>query len=202
MADVGASCLLVVTPSYYKSRMDASTLVQYFHQVAGESNLPIMLYNVPANTGIDMSAETVLAAAEHRNIISIKDSSGRIDKMGAIVQRADHGFAVLAGSGGYLLGALAVGAVGAVAALANIAASRLHAVIADFEQGELDSARQMQIDLVELNTAVTARYGVAGLKAAMDLLGYYGGPVRGPLLDLDQASRKDLRAIIVRAGLL
>jgi 4-hydroxy-2-oxoglutarate aldolase len=60
----------------------------------------------------------------------------------------------------------------------------------------------MQIDLVELNTAVTARYGVAGLKAAMDLLGYYGGPVRGPLLDLDQASRKDLRAIIVRAGLL
>ncbi|MGD8850527.1 MAG: dihydrodipicolinate synthase family protein [Anaerolineales bacterium] len=202
MADAGATCLLVVTPSYYKSKMDPATLVRYYHEVADQLSLPLILYNVPANTGIDMSAETVLAAAEHSNIIAIKDSSGRIDKLGAIVRRAPDGFFVLAGSGGYMLGALTVGAVGAVAALANIAASALYDVLNEFESGNFVSAQRNQLRLIDLNTAVTARYGVPGLKAAMDMLGYYGGPVRGPLVDLDEASRQNLRAILVHADLI
>ncbi len=202
MADAGAAALLVITPSYYKSKMDSATLVSYFKAVADGSPLPVVLYNVPANTGIDMSAETILAAAEHKNIIAVKDSAGRVDKLGAIVRSAPAHFSVLAGSGGYLLSALAMGAVGAVAALANVAGGALHEVMIDFEAGDFASAKRKQLRLIEVNNAVTARFGVPGLKAAMDMLGLYGGPVRPPLLDLDEGSRKSLRVMLEEAGLL
>jgi 4-hydroxy-2-oxoglutarate aldolase len=202
MASAGASVLLVITPSYFKSSMDHRVLVNYFHSVADAAPLAVLLYNVPANTGIDMSAETILAAAEHPNIVGIKDSSGRVDKMGAVVRHAPEGFAVLAGSGGYFLGALAMGAVGAVAALANIAGRALREVYDDFKSGNFTSAQRKQLNLIDVNNAVTARFGVPGLKAAMDMLDYYGGPVRPPLLDLEERERAELRATLVEAELL
>ena len=202
MTDAGASALLVITPSYFKSKMDHRSLVEYFHAVADASRLPILLYNVPANTGIDMSAETILGAAEHPNIVGIKDSSGRVDKIGAVVHSAPDGFVVLAGSGGYFLGALALGAVGVVAALANIAGAALRQVFDDFQRGDLEAAQANQLRLIDVNHAVTARFGVAGLKAAMDMLGYYGGPVRPPLLDLGEADRQELRRLLIEAGMV
>jgi 4-hydroxy-2-oxoglutarate aldolase len=125
-----------------------------------------------------------------------------VDKLGAIVQDTPANFSVLAGSGGYLLGALAIGAVGAVAALGNIAGSALHEILVDFESGNFAAATQKQLRIIEVNTAVTARFGVPGLKAAMDMVGYYGGPVRPPLVDLEEPSREQLRVILSEAGLL
>ncbi len=202
MVDAGASALLVITPSYFKSKMTHDVLVAYFHAVADGSRLPVILYNMPVNTGIDMSTETILASAEHPNIIGLKDSSGRVDKMGTVAHRTQGDFSVLAGSGGYLLGALAMGAVGTVAALANIAAETLRTIYDEFMANDLEAAQGKQLALIDVNTAITARHGVAGLKAAMDMLGYYGGPVRPPLVDLDEASRQELRRLLVEAGLL
>jgi 4-hydroxy-2-oxoglutarate aldolase len=92
--------------------------------------------------------------------------------------------------------------VGAVAALANLAATELWEVYEAFRSGELERARRIQLGLIETNTAVTARYGVPGLKAALDMLGYYGGPVRPPLLPLVEDEQLELKAILGRAGLL
>jgi 4-hydroxy-2-oxoglutarate aldolase len=202
MADAGASALLVITPIYFKSMMNHDSLVKHFYAVAQESRLPVLLYNMPANTGIDMSVETILAAAEHPNIIGIKDSSGRVDKIGALVQRAPANFVVLAGSAGYLLGALAMGAVGAVAALANIAGTALRDVFDDFQSGDMEKAQVKQLRLIEVNSAVTSRYSVPGLKAAMEMMGYYGGPVRPPLIDLGKKDRAAVRKLLSEAGLL
>lgn len=202
MADAGASALLVITPIYFKSMMNHDALVKHFHAIADGSSLPILLYNMPANTGIDMSVETILAAAEHPNIVGIKDSSGRVDKIGALVQGAPEGFFVLAGSAGYLLGALAMGAVGVVAALANISGKALREILEDYLSGDLIQARVKQLRLIEINHAVTARFGVPGLKAAMDMMGYYGGPVRPPLQDLGEEGRAVLRKLLLEAVLL
>jgi 4-hydroxy-2-oxoglutarate aldolase len=202
MTDAGASALLVITPIYFKSMMSHDVLVKHFHAIADGSRSPILLYNMPANTGIDMSVETILAAAEHPNIIGIKDSSGRVDKIGAVVQGTPEGFVVLAGSAGYLLAALAMGAVGSVAALANIAGAALQEILEDYQSGDMENARTKQLRLIEVNRAVTARFGVPGLKAAMDMLGYYGGPVRTPLQDLGGEERAVLRNLLVEAGLL
>lgn len=202
MAEAGASAFLVITPGYFKSKMDHKVLVEFYRAIAAASPLPVFLYNVPANTGIDMPAETIIAAAQHPRIVGIKDSSGRVDKMGAVVQNSPDDLIVLAGSAGYFLGALAMGAAGAVAALANIAATPLMQVLDAFEHGDLARARELQLRLIDLNTAVTTGYGVPGLKAAMDMLGYYGGPVRPPLIDLGESQRTMLHQLIVSAGLL
>jgi 4-hydroxy-2-oxoglutarate aldolase len=202
MALVGADAVLIITPYYYRAQMSSPALIEHFTQVASAIEMPLIIYNVPANTGIDLDPKTVITLSGHENIIGIKDSSGNVTKIGSIVQGAAPGFQVLAGSGGFFLGALSVGAVGAVAALANLAATELWEIYQATRAGNWEQARQIQLGLIEANTAVTARYGVPGLKAALDLLGYYGGPVRPPLLPLEADERAELKAILERAGLL
>ncbi len=202
LADVGADAALVLTPSYYKSNMTTPALVAYYEQIAGASSIPIVLYNVPRNTGLDLPLEAVEILAEHENKCGIKDSSGDVTKIGAIVGNTREDFQVLAGSAGFLLGALSVGAVGAVSALANIAGPKLVALITAFREGEFDTAKALQIRLIEPNTAVTARFGVPGLKAALDMIGFYGGPARLPLLPLSDGEISELGDILARANLI
>ncbi|MCJ7824040.1 MAG: dihydrodipicolinate synthase family protein [Anaerolineales bacterium] len=202
MAAVGADIVLIVTPSYYKSRMDLRALRSHYHALAEVSTVPVVLYNVPANTGLDMSAEMVLELAQHPKIVGIKDSSGNMVKMGSVVHAAPEGFQVLAGSGSFFLPALAIGAVGLIAALVNIAAVDLARIQKLFCDGQISEARNLQLKLIETNSAVTSRFGVAGLKAALDLLGFYGGPVRSPLQPLLADELDELGTILERAGLL
>ncbi|HEY46010.1 MAG: hypothetical protein AMJ88_09880 [Anaerolineae bacterium SM23_ 63] len=202
MAQVGADVAIVVTPSYYKAMMSSIALENHYQQVADASPIPILLYNVPANTGVELKVEAVVHLADHPNVIGIKESGGSVAKIGTMVHRTPEEFHVLAGSAGFMLGALAVGAVGVIGALANIAGQELADILAHFHVGELDIARAIQLRLVEVNTAVTVRYGIPGLKAAMDMLGYYGGPVRSPLLSLGDEDKEVLRQILIESGLL
>jgi len=202
MAGVGADAVIVVTPSYYKRLMSAAALENHYLQVADVSPVPIILYSVPANTGVDLQLEAVVRLANHPNVAGIKDSGGSVAKIGAMVHETPDGFQVLAGSAGFLLGALAVGAVGTVAALANIAGPELVGMLTQFQSRNLTLAQEIQQRLIEVNTAVTTRFGVPGLKAAMDMMGYYGGPVRSPLLPLSDEERGRLRWVLEKAGLI
>lgn len=202
MAEVGAEALLVVNPSYYRSVMSVQAHVEHFGAVADASPIPVMLYNVPANTGLDLPLAAVRELAEHPNVIGIKDSSGDLVRVAETVQQTPDDFQVLAGSGSFVLPALAVGAVGAIAALANVAGGPLVELMDRYQQGDLVGARAIQGRLLAPNRAVTAQYGVPGLKAALDMLGFYGGPVRGPLLPLDDSAQEELRSILAASDLL
>jgi 4-hydroxy-2-oxoglutarate aldolase len=202
MAEVGADVAIVVTPSYYKAMMSSAVLENHYQQVADASAIPILLYNVPANTGVELELEAVVHLAEHPNVIGIKESGGSVAKIGAMVHRTPGDFQVLAGSAGFMLGALSVGAVGVIGALANIAGQELVAILAHFRAGDLDIARTIQLRLVEANNAVTVKFGIPGLKLSMDMLGYYGGPVRSPLLSLGEEDKKTLRQILIDSELL
>ena len=198
----GADAALVLTPSYYRGQMIPEVLIQHFHAVADASPIPIILYNMPACTGIDLAAGTVATMAEHPNIIGIKDSGGNVVKMGDIRRLVGSGFQVLAGSASFLLPALSVGAVGGILALANIAPAQCLAIYQHFLDGEWEQAQKLQVRMIPVNTAVTRSFGVPALKAAMDMLGLYGGPVRPPLLPLSEETRRELRTILVRGGVL
>ena len=201
-AAIGADAALVITPSYYKSRMTPEALIHHFHAVADASPIPVILYNMPACTGIDLSAEAIAAIAEHPNIIGIKDSGGNLVKMGDIRRLAGPDFQVLAGSASFLLPALSVGAVGGILALANIAPAQCLAIRQHFLDGEWEQARELQVRMIPVNTAVTRGWGVPALKAAMDMLGLYGGPVRSPLLPLSDDLKDRLRAILVESDVM
>jgi len=201
MAAAGADAVIVVTPSYYKSRMTAAALVAHYTAVADRSPVPLVVYNVPANTGVDLAAEVAIELSRHPNIAGIKDSGGDVVKLARMAAESREGFQVLAGSAGFFLPALAVGAVGAVAALANIAAAELSELLRRFRAGDADGARALQARLVDVNAAVTSRFGVPGLKAAMDLTGRYGGPPRLPLLPLGEAEREIVRRSLKQGGI-
>jgi 4-hydroxy-2-oxoglutarate aldolase len=152
---------------------------------------------MPASAaGLDLDAATICALAEHPNIIGVKDSAGNMAKLSQVVAAAPQRFRVFAGSAGYLLPALAVGAVGAVAALANIFPSEVCRLQQLFTLGQLDEARLLQARLAPANTAVTTTYSVPGLKAGLDLLFGYGGRPRSPLQPLDEQERTRLAAIL------
>jgi len=202
MAEAGAQAALVVTPHYFRSKMTSVALERHYLSVAETSPLPILLYSVPANTGIILPSEAVLRLATHPNIIGMKDSGGDIARIGYLVKHTPDNFAILAGSAGFYLGALVIGAVGLVGALANIAAPALAQMLDAFRKGQLEEAREIQLRLIPPNDAVTSRFGVAGLKSAMDMMGFYGGPVRSPLLPLSADEKSELKRILEESQLL
>jgi 4-hydroxy-2-oxoglutarate aldolase len=202
-AESGAGVALVLPPHHYRAQMTGLALRSHYLAVADASPLPVVIYNMPANTaGVDLDAETVIALSAHPNIIGMKDSSGNVAKLAEIAAGAREGFAVLAGSAGFLLPALVVGAVGTIAALANVAPTECLRLLELYRSGQLDEARTLQARLVPVNTAVTSGYGVAGLKAALQFVAYYGGHPRRPLPPLGDDARVRLRFLLAEADLL
>ncbi len=198
-AEVGADAAIVITPAYYKPSMTGEAMLVHFTAVADASPIPVILYNMPAYAGIDMSVETILKLAAHPNIIGLKESSGNIVKIAEIVNLAQTrklNFTVLAGSASFLLASLAVGASGGVVALANVAPENCLNIYREFQAGNMVAAKQAQQKALAFNAAVTSKYGVAGLKHVMDKIGLYGGPVRPPLLPITSAAQEDITRIM------
>ncbi|XP_025958687.2 4-hydroxy-2-oxoglutarate aldolase, mitochondrial [Dromaius novaehollandiae] len=203
MAQAGADAALVVTPCYYRGAMSGIALERHYAEVAEASPIPVVLYSVPANTGLELPLEAVLALAQHPNVAGIKDSGGDITRLGLIVHKTRReGFQVLAGSAGFLLASYAVGAVGGVCALANVLGAPLCQLERLCREGRWQEARDLQLRLLEPNAAVTRRFGIPGLKKAMEWFGYYGGPCRAPLAPLSPAQEEELRETFSANGWL
>ncbi|TVR42715.1 MAG: dihydrodipicolinate synthase family protein [Bacteroidia bacterium] len=201
-ARAGADAALVLNPSYYKGQMSKDVLVSHYHRVADASQIPVLIYNMPSNTGLDMTADTILEIASHPNIIGLKDSGGNLAKMGNITGAAGKDFRVLAGSAGFLLPALSIGASGGILALANIAPEQCCAIYDGFFTGKLEDAKAMQQRMIRANALVTRQWGVPALKAAMDMLGFYGGPCRKPLQAISQKEENILKETLQASGIL
>lgn len=200
-ADAGADGALILTPHFFKGAMTHEALTGYYTEVADAAPIPIMLYNMPRNTGLNMNSALVSNLAKHPNIVGIKDSGGNIAQISQIIHETPSDFSVLAGSGSFLLPSLLMGASGGVMAVANLISHKCKAILEHFEKGELDEAVRIQHNIIELNNAVTVQFGVPGLKAALDYLGFYGGLPRTPLLPLPDDKRETLKAYMLRAGL-
>ncbi|HET9921235.1 MAG TPA: dihydrodipicolinate synthase family protein [Ktedonobacteraceae bacterium] len=197
-ARAGADVALILPAFYFRSRMNNAALLAHYRAIADSSLLPVVIYNMPGNAaGVDLDTATICTLAEHPNIIGVKDSSGNMAKLAQVVAAtASSRFRAFAGSAGYLLPALAVGASGAVAALANIFPREVCRVQELFLAGQLEEARIWQARLAPANTAVTTTYNVPGLKAALELFAGYGGRPRLPLLPLNEQERIQLAAIL------
>jgi len=188
-----ADAAVVITPHYFKSAMTGQALKLHFQAVADASSIPILLYNVPKNTGVDMDVKTILDLAKHPNIVGMKESNGDIAKISEVIKGTlDQDFFVLAGSANFLLPALKVGAIGGICALANALPEEVAQIGQLLREGKEKEALELHYRLLAPNKAVTAQFGVPGLKLVMDQRGYYGGPLRRPLLPLDEKLRPAL----------
>jgi 4-hydroxy-2-oxoglutarate aldolase len=198
----GADAVLVITPHFYRGAMTQGALFDYYSAVADASSVPVLLYSMPDLTGVALAPELVARLSEHENISGIKDSSGDAINLAETLRQVPSEFMVLTGSGPLLYAALNAGACGAIVAVGCVAPELAVAIYRALAAGEQESAREMQRRLTPLALAVTKRYGVGGLKAAMEMLGYTVGPVRAPLRVADENARVELARLIREAGLL
>ena len=182
-AEMGYKAAMVRTPHYYKNLLNrADAQVLYFRSVADQTKIPLMIYNWPQATGIDIAPEAVAMLSEHPNIIAIKESSGSLEKVMQMIREVKPGFQVLVGSAPTLAPSFQVGAVGAVLAFANAAPYACITIWEAHRSRDVDAAKDWQNRIAKAAQLVTTKYGVPGLKHAMDLMGYYGGPPRLPLV--------------------
>lgn len=201
-AEIGADAAIIVNPSYYKNDMTLPILAAHYRKIAEASPIPIIIYNFPPGTGIDLSAELLIELSQHPNIIGVKDTGGIMPKMGETIRMAAPGFQVLAGSASFLLPSLMIGAIGGILALANIAPDECVEIYRLFGNGDLAKGRALHLRMLPVNAAVTTRFGISGLKAAMNMLGYQGGLPRPPLLPLPEEKIRELHNILQTGGLL
>ncbi|XP_068177945.1 4-hydroxy-2-oxoglutarate aldolase, mitochondrial [Antennarius striatus] len=203
MAAAGADAVLVVTPCFYKSKMDSQALIKHYATVADRSPVPVVLYSVPANTGVDLPLDAVAFLSQHPNIVGLKDSGGDITRISLAVHKTKrHDFQVLAGSAGFLMAAYCVGAVGGVCALANILGREVCELERLCVSGRWEEARVLQQLLIEPNAAVTRKLGVPALKQAMEWFGFHGGACRSPHQPLTEAETQQLRRDFASNGWL
>jgi 4-hydroxy-2-oxoglutarate aldolase len=209
-ADAGCAAALVLPPFYYRGSMTSDALRNHYEAVADSSPIPVLLYNVPATTGISIPLDVVADLARHPQIVGIKDSSGDIARLAETIRltRGGDPFSVLSGNYAAFLPGLSFGIDGAILAVANVVPAECVSMKTLFQNGQTKEAGELHLRLLPVATAVTSQYGVPGLKVALDLLaeaggqGFYGGPPRLPLLIVAPEVKEEIAGILREAGLL
>jgi 4-hydroxy-2-oxoglutarate aldolase len=209
-ADAGCDAALVLPPFYYRGSMTDEALRRHFEAVADASRIPILLYNVPAATGLQIPVEVIAALAKHENVAGVKDSSGEVARLADTVRltRGGKPFSVLSGNFAATLPGLTLGIHGAILAVANVAPRECVSLLSLYREGRSAEAGDLHLRLLPVAAAVTSRHGVPGLKAALDLLGersgpgFHGGPPRLPLLPVTPSVREEIARTLTEAGLL
>ncbi|MBI1746015.1 MAG: dihydrodipicolinate synthase family protein [Acidobacteria bacterium] len=200
-AALGVNYVLVGAPNYYKDRMTEAVLHAFYTEVAEHSPTPVLLYNVPQFTGVSLSPNLIAKLSEHPNIVGMKDSSGNMAGLSEILRRVVAPFPVFVGAPFMLLPSLVLGAVGGILGIAHFAPRLCVELFQACTRRDFLQARTLHFQLAPA-MAVTAAYGVPAIKAAMDMLGYVGGPCRRPLQPVDETTREIVKQALSAAKLL
>jgi 4-hydroxy-2-oxoglutarate aldolase len=201
-AELGVHAALVLTPFFYFDHMTDSALISYFNFVADQAEIPVLIYNVPKFTHRNVSLKMVQELCHHPNIIGMKDSSGDVAQLASFLRVVPEGWDLVVGTAAAWFPALTLGARGGILALANCLPNECAQIQEAHSAGDLDGAKETYLRVLPVNTAITATYGIAGLKHALDLLGYQGGTVRSPLLPLAPDQQKAVETILRNAQVL
>jgi len=196
-ASLGADAVLVRTPGFYKAQMNADVFVRHYTAVAEASPVPVLLYNFTAVTGVNLPAVAVSKLSAHPNVIGVKESSGDVAQIAEFVRVSREGFNVLAGSSTTFYSALGMGAVGGILALSCVLPDACWRVFGLTHEGNHDEARALQMRLMPIAKLIGSMHGIAGLKAALKLVGCDVGDVRSPLAPVSDATVAALREALV-----
>ena len=201
--EMGFDYVSILTPSYFAKQIDGATLQCYYERISDSIDIPVLLYNAPGFTGgMEIPLQIVLELSRHPNIVGMKDSSpaGPAKLLSCLDPAED--FNVLAGSANFFYPSLHLGAPGGVLSLANALPGPCCDIYRLFTQGKYDDAKELSFRLARLNQAISGAWGVAGVKAAMDITGFKGGQPRHPLQGLTDEVRERVRQMIINEGFI
>ncbi|HLE62280.1 MAG TPA: dihydrodipicolinate synthase family protein [Pyrinomonadaceae bacterium] len=195
-AAAGADAVLVLTPHYYRPAITQEVLLDYYRAVADASPVEIILYSMPPLTGIKIEPQTVAQLSEHQNIIGVKDSSADVEEFTTTLRIVANNFSVLTGNGTVLRETFLAGAAGGILAVGCVVPEVCLEIFEAIRSHDDDRAARLQKRLTPLAAAVTVKYGIGGLKAALDMNGYKGGSVRAPLPVPGSRAREEIALLL------
>lgn len=200
VAELGADFVSILTPSYFKKRLTDEAMIGFYTDVADAVSVPVVAYNAPGFTGMTLTPKVVEVISRHPNVIGLKDTSK--GNMSTYLSVSGPGFVILAGTVSTLFESLLLGARGGVVSLANAFPAPCCELYEACKVLDLDKARRLHYMLIKLNQSVSGSFGVAGVKYAAEVAGYYGGDPRKPLLPITDEDRQVIRKAIDEAGIL
>jgi 4-hydroxy-2-oxoglutarate aldolase len=197
-AELGYDAVLIKTPHYFKALLTPAALERHYLLVADSSPLPVLIYSIPQNTGISITADWVARVAEHPNIVGIKESSGNVQLAAEIVRLCPAKFSTLVGSSATLFPSLLLGASGGILALACFLPEAAVDIYEALQAGDTARGSRIQVALLAASRKIAGELGPTGVKYAMDCAGYYGGDPRPPLLPLSEAQKKTVEDVLAK----
>jgi len=196
----GVDGIMLVVPYYNKPPQEG--LFRHFSAIAAQTALPVMVYNVPGRTVVNMTAETTLRLAQISNIVAVKEASGDLEQIARIRAGAPGDFAVYSGDDSMTLPVLAVGGIGVVSVVSHIAGREIKQMITAFKNGDTEAALKTHLKLLPLVKAMFITTSPTPLKGAMNMLGHNLGPVRLPLVELTENQNKEIANVLTELGYL
>ena len=199
--EVGADGLLCVTPYYNKCTQNG--LYQYYKDISDSVNIPIIMYNVPSRTGVNILPETAVGIAkEVKNVVAIKEASGNISQVAKLASLADGCLDIYSGNDDQIIPLLSLGGKGVISVLSNVAPRQTHDMVRAYLDGDVAKASKMQLESIDLIGALFCEVNPIPVKAAMNILGWQSGPVRRPLTEMEDANKERLTKAMKDYGIL
>lgn len=197
---VGADALLHVTPYYNKTSQDG--LLRHFNIMADATDLPVILYNVPSRTGLDIKPATYKELSKHPNIVAVKEANGNISSIAKTRELCGDDLAIYSGNDDQILPILALGGKGVISVIANIMPQQTHDICELFFSGKVEESAKLQISLMSLIEALFSDINPIPIKTAVNMIGYQAGPLRLPLIPMSEPAQAALRVQLERYGLV
>ena len=197
---VGADGLLLVTPYYNKTTQEG--LIHHYNSIANKTTLPIILYNVPSRTGLNILPETCLELSKTENIVAIKEASGNISQIAKIAALCGNNLSIYSGNDDQNIPILSLGGIGAISVLSNVAPRFTHNMIYDFLNGNIEKARFAQLQSLELIESLFCEVNPIPVKTALNMMGYNFGKSRLPLIDMSKSGKQRLKTSLENFNLL
>jgi 4-hydroxy-tetrahydrodipicolinate synthase len=197
----GADGLLLVTPYYNKATQ--AGLIEHYTKIAQSVTLPVILYNVPSRTGVNILPETAVTLAKTvENIVGIKEASGNIAQIAKLASLADGCIDIYSGNDNEIVPILSLGGVGVISVLSNVAPKLTHDIVQKYLDGDVETSRKLQLQSVPLINALFSEVNPIPVKAALNMMGWEAGGLRLPLTELSEKNRAALKTELEKAGLL
>lgn len=197
---LGVDALLLVTPYYNKTTQRG--LIAHYTKVAQSVKLPIILYNVPSRTGLNIAPETLKELSKVENIVAVKEASGNISQVAKIAHLCGDDMTIYSGNDDQIVPILSLGGKGVISVLSNVAPKQTHDMVAKYLDGDVAAACKLQLEAIELVDALFIEVNPIPVKAAMNMLGYNAGGLRMPLCEISDANREVLKKAMTNYGLL
>lgn len=188
----GADALLLVTPYYNKATQKG--LIQHYTAIANSVDLPIILYNVPSRTGVNILPQTAVTLAKNvKNIVAVKEASGNISQVAELAALADGCIDIYSGNDDQVVPLLSLGGVGVISVLSNVMPKLTHDMVMSYLNGDVKLSRQLQLSVMNLNKALFCEVNPIPVKEALNMMGWNAGAVRSPLCEMEPQHKELLR---------